>query len=1493
MKCQDRNRPEWIRMESELGEEEATALFIANNYSLPSMEQIDDYINKSQKEFYQAIETENVKSREVRKVLPFNKNQELYKEYNLVNNQGERKSLPNDLKTKEWIFKLNLRHPEYTFEGAYSTLDGNYKITMHKNLKVAEWRFDQEAVEIQKLLQAKLHEVYPAIKVKFDNWNKFSGKANIQAMEVLIDALYSKKDTLPHEYAHHYIAWFRNTSIVKRALEYYKTEEALVQAIGEQAVKQKGRAFNWWKQFMDWILDYFGQQEILEVLTDSFLEGRNLITGDKISLEESLELARKAGDTVHYQQIDESIPESENKTRKALENVIYDLSLQVAEYKKKDIAKLKTQQAEQINKKIATLKSNLEGATYLNGIYQYIDYVYDMSKLAQNEMKGLIETINKQNQEKIPFKKQLVRMSEIHNYIQSFKTLAELEEFIDNKNEDYEGKRNELLEQYKNGEITKEEFNEKEKYLAEKQVGSLDKLSKAIAIRNMIYKDYIQYGLPYMAKFLYEAIDWTKSNQTWLDVANLIKRGNRKPEQYARKHNKYEYEMRKAKENNISEDDKKILINRLAIEYIQGNIMTEEAILRLLKENPKDIGWIQANLTETIGVSDPIVALFSKNTLDALEHARLSSLNTKEELGQSYHKYELATQISPSDVKLFNDPFIEEVEDMEWDSDKKEYVVKKRLYFARNRNYEAYHKNYIAFRKKLNEKYQKYLPVFHEINELKRDLYEQGRNKDEIKVIIWEQEEYHSIKKQYNEYYEERSRFLKENTEVRTDFKVYEDGMMIDLVTDGKQTAVEKYIEWKERQFIKKMGVDGKHTTFSERKFKDWKSENIQSYYNQHTDETVITYRGELIQPKKSLYPSQKWGKLQANAAAKEYYDSLLNQYLVDQEKIPIDERRGYIIPTVEKDVKDRAKDTGKISAIKREVKGAVTMLETQDQYALNDLKSETEGKEIPIYYTNDVEIDNVSRDLLGSVLLFNKMANRFQAKNELMAEANLMLDILDLRELKETTTTGKNIIGAISQKLNNPKFLNKSKGTVDNSTELFRGFLDMIFFGENEKKIDFEFGGKEFSLNKITGTTAMITSATTLVGNVMAGINNVLLGNVMNFVEAHAKSSFSASDYRKGLNHYATKVIPAWTKDFNKVGGLSKETMLIEAFDMIQGHFDDQFGRNITGSTAKKLLRTSSLFFINNAAEHQIQCSSGFAHLFSFKCKNSKGEFIDKNGKPTTEANAMNLYDALSVKDGKLSLNEHVANFDMKEDIVKLSNKIRRINERMHGIYNNFDKSQLQRTVLGKMVFLFRKWIVPGFKRRFQSLRIDVAEEDLYVGNYRQFWDILSKETNQFFKYITLKENDLADFEKQAIKKTLTELSYMGVAFIIFSIMSGIKGDDDDNWMTDMTAYQSRRLVSELGFFAPPFAFFEAGKILQSPSASMTSIERVYKLGRQVFMPFEEFERKSGMWEKGDYKIQKRFMDVFPILSQIERSTNPEIGVRQFSDDYAKDKNQ
>jgi hypothetical protein len=147
---------------------------------------------------------------------------------------------------------------------------------------------------------------------------KIKGQADIEAKTVLINSLLQSQDTLPHEYAHHYIAMFRDAEIVQEGIKKWGSEEALVQAIGEQTVAQKGEAYGWWKEFTQWLqskfnkLDKKTKEELRNLLTDAFLERKNLVVEAMIK-EELVEVVEPTKANEPVKVIDEVIEQKTDR----------------------------------------------------------------------------------------------------------------------------------------------------------------------------------------------------------------------------------------------------------------------------------------------------------------------------------------------------------------------------------------------------------------------------------------------------------------------------------------------------------------------------------------------------------------------------------------------------------------------------------------------------------------------------------------------------------------------------------------------------------------------------------------------------------------------------------------------------------------------------------------------------------------------------------------------------------------------------------------------------------------------------------------------------------------------------------------------------------------------------------------------------------------------------------------------------------------------------
>lgn len=184
-------------------------------------------------------------------------------------------------------------------QGTFSTTDNNI-YNQQSNSQTGTGR-NQELASI-------LQELYPNISIESLSNPNLRGQAQVEgymAGKVLLNSLLENQDTLPHEYAHHYIAWFRNSNIVQKGIKLFGSEEQLVQAIGENSVK----ATKWYNRFFNWIKGLFNdKQKTLNSLTKSFLSGENIGNGKEVSNE----IHNQAIDTIN-KQYDKLIKATKNR----------------------------------------------------------------------------------------------------------------------------------------------------------------------------------------------------------------------------------------------------------------------------------------------------------------------------------------------------------------------------------------------------------------------------------------------------------------------------------------------------------------------------------------------------------------------------------------------------------------------------------------------------------------------------------------------------------------------------------------------------------------------------------------------------------------------------------------------------------------------------------------------------------------------------------------------------------------------------------------------------------------------------------------------------------------------------------------------------------------------------------------------------------------------------------------------------------------------------
>ena len=318
-----------------------------------------------------------------------------------------------------------------------------------------------------------------------------------------------------------------------------------------------------------------------------------------------------------------------------------------------------------------------------------------------------------------------------------------------------------------------------------------------------------------------------------------------------------------------------------------------------------------------------------------------------------------------------------------------------------------------------------------------------------------------------------------------------------------------------------------------------------------------------------------------------------------------------------------------------------------------------------------------------------------------------------------------------------------------------------------------------------------------------------------------------------------------------------------------------DSLGQRFGTSKGRKMISKDSAFVGQHSIEHQTSGVRMLAVLMSTKVKDKSGNAI-----LLESGEEANLYDMLiEQENGRLVIDPRVANVSK----IQVISKIHGIAKRTNQVKGNFDASTIQRTAAGKAVMLFRNYFIPGLRRRYghgDMFQVDHELGQVTKGYYQSFANFLRTVVDE--KGIPKDSlSSMSEVDKQNLRRVAVDLASIVGTMMLFSMAQGLIDDDDEDYTASFLAYQSRRLFTELTGFANPY---EGVRLAARPMATVNFIEDYMKLASSIlytsqystglyFADEEEmqkdvlYQRKSGKYEKGDYKLRARVNKILPLL--------------------------
>ena len=689
-------------------------------------------------------------------------------------------------------------------------------------------------------------------------------------------------------------------------------------------------------------------------------------------------------------------------------------------------------------------------------------------------------------------------------------------------------------------------------------------------------------------------------------------------------------------------------------------------------------------------------------------------------------------------------------------------------------------------------------------------------------------------------------------------------GMSVNtLVKEGKITeeAAERFSSWKAKNQWKYSNVIDK-----------WKNPRWDKFMRKVGVPTGIPYYRQEGLLRESTHPEAL------------FYMFILDLADEADSKVPFSYRLGGRLPGVPKIQAERIKEGQAPSTIAKQTFNASFLIRPEDTERGDYILTDEEGKPkmfLPIHFVNQIELNNQSFDLPGIYFKFWESANDYNIKRQILPEIEMARSFVDTRRAIKRNSLDKIVMSKLRMRgKGNIDELDdeRSAPSLEEKTQLAKQFGDwfeMAVYGKKSKPGSLWHVTDELVIDgaKFVDALNRYTSLSLLAFNMVQGAANVAIGEAMQAIDAFAHEHVSAKSLTQATGKYH-KWLPGMMGDWGARAPAHVGSMIIEWANVLHDEVTDvDFSKR---TKVGQWLDLSTAFAIQKAGEHWMQSRFLYAMLIEKRAYNSQGEDIGS------------MLDQYYAEDGNLELKKEVdlkkSNWTIK-DQEQFKRKTKGLLSRMHGEYSDLGRVALQRLAVGRMAYMFRKFVVPGFKRRWGRSkyiqRLDQTVEGNYVTTIR-FVNNLRKDL-KVFKAALMSEEwaALSDHEKSNIRRALGEtIALVSTSIIAGALFKSIGDEDEDDWLAAYWAYQAYRLQTELLFWTPKID--EAMTILRSPMASMSVIENTIKLLDQMWTPGQQYER--GPW-KGEYKIKKTLINYVPIYKQYYKMRDVEGTITFFKD--------
>lgn len=558
------------------------------------------------------------------------------------------------------------------------------------------------------------------------------------------------------------------------------------------------------------------------------------------------------------------------------------------------------------------------------------------------------------------------------------------------------------------------------------------------------------------------------------------------------------------------------------------------------------------------------------------------------------------------------------------------------------------------------------------------------------------------------------------------------------------------------------------------------------------------------------------------------------------------------------------------------------------DDVGFASVETDMSGKPIhnlKIHYrSNNFDPKNQSLDLMNVYRLEYKNGNAFKHRKESELDLNFLLDVAKSKKYYENKGTNQ-VLNTRNKKLN------LIEGENSQTLKMMQNMMESKLY-DILNKTGTKIGNVEAT--KAVGAITSFSSFMSLAFNIASGTANVVNANAQLFLESFIKGLHIKAESIKKAEEIYFKDFKGNISDVTNGLHTSFTNQVLEMFN-VKGEFLFSNSNFLKSNIVKKGINLETTQMFQTSGEHWIQSIITFSVLDGIKVMNHNHKFIDKSGNVVeNEKDAASLLDMLEKnEDDLITFNKNVVytthsrltplNEGGKEKIDSLI--IKKIHDSA-GNYRTTDQSELYRHWWGKLFGQYKKYLVPMGQSRLRGIetaftskkdltddqkRFSYALQEYEEGTYTTLVRYLYSSLKNGQRFVQLKENwnEMSDYEKHNIKRAITEIIITSVILpLLITLIAGAAGDDD-NELLFFTAYQLRRLDTELSAYR---SISESFKMMRSPIPSARILEHSLQTLTTIINPFEwdELIEKDS---KGYNKFLKKQQKQIPVVRDFIKS--------------------